>query len=58
MIKKILFFLLALVSLTVSAQSKKQSDKMVSPNKHLSVTIQKEGLTICHDGRVALQIRR
>ena len=56
MTKKILFFLLALVSLTVSAQSKKQSDKMVSPNKHLSVTIQKEGLTICHDGRVALQM--
>lgn len=56
MTKKVLFFLLALVSLTVSAQSKKQSDKMVSPNKHLSVTIQKEGLTICHDGRVALQM--
>ena len=56
MTKKILFFLLALVSLTVSAQSKKQSDKMVSPNKHLSVIIQKEGLTICHDGRVALQM--
>ena len=56
MTKKILFFVLTLVSLTMSAQTKKQSAKLTSPDGHLSATIQQQGLTLCRDGRVALQL--
>ena len=43
MTKKILFFVLTLVSLTMSAQTKKQSAKLTSPDGHLSATIQQQG---------------
>ena len=56
MTKKVLFFVLTLVSLTMSAQIKKQSAKLTSPDGHLSATIQQQGLTLCRDGRVALQL--
>ena len=58
MTKKILFVLLTLVSVSVSAQQKKQSVKMVSPNGHLSAVVQQEGLTLSRDGRVALQMSK
>ena len=54
MIKKLFFFFtLTFVSLTVLAQ---QKNKIVSPDGHLSVTTQQEGITISRDGCVALQM--
>ena len=52
------FFLLALtfVSLSVSAQQKSQANTMASPDGHLSVTTQQQGITISRDGREALQM--
>ena len=52
------FFLLALtfVSLSVSAQQKSQTNTMVSPDGHLSVTTQQQGITISRDGSEALQM--
>ena len=52
------FFLLALtfVTLSVSAQQKKQPVKLVSPDGHLTVTTQQEGITISRDGQVAMTL--
>jgi len=52
------FFLLALafVTLSVSAQQKKQPVKLVSPDGHLTVTTRQEGITISRDGQVAMTL--